>query len=301
MGKQSALPYGGNTRLQEPAVSLDSLKDKKVGVVLSSGFFGFFAHAGCLQALEDRGISVSGYAGSSAGAIVAAFAASGMTAGDIKTVITGLTKEAFWDPEHPLLTIMAVLRLFRGWHGRLRGDKFRRLLECILPVTTFEELTIPCVIAGTNLTRKKKQIFTAGSLADAVQASCTVPWLFKFKRLDEALFIDGGLVDKAPVEAMAHAVRPDVIIVHYLFSRNLTDSDDAFLTQKFSPHKAFTLSVDIARHEHYRAQKRLVRQQGIEVIELSVPDLPRVAPDSLEKGEDAFARAYSYAHDYFSS
>jgi len=36
---------------------------KKSGVVFSSGFFGFFPHAGFLSALRDLGITASGYAG----------------------------------------------------------------------------------------------------------------------------------------------------------------------------------------------------------------------------------------------
>jgi predicted acylesterase/phospholipase RssA len=48
-------------------------------VVFSSGFFGFFAHAGFLAALRELDINPVGYSGSSSGAILAAMAASGMT------------------------------------------------------------------------------------------------------------------------------------------------------------------------------------------------------------------------------
>ena len=51
----------------------------RIGVVFSSGFFGFFAHAGFLAALRDRNIQPSGYAGASSGAIIAAMAASNMS------------------------------------------------------------------------------------------------------------------------------------------------------------------------------------------------------------------------------
>jgi predicted acylesterase/phospholipase RssA len=36
------------------------LKDKRVGLVFSSGFFGFFAHAGCLKAIKELGIKPVG-------------------------------------------------------------------------------------------------------------------------------------------------------------------------------------------------------------------------------------------------
>jgi NTE family protein len=59
---------------------VDDIRDKKVGLVFSSGFIGFFAHAGCLKAIEEFGIKPIGYAGASSGAIVSACASAGMSA-----------------------------------------------------------------------------------------------------------------------------------------------------------------------------------------------------------------------------
>ncbi len=71
----------------------------KIGLVFSSGFFGFFAHAGLLAALRELGINPVGYSGSSSGAILAAMAASGMNAEAIKDILFGLKKTDFWDPD----------------------------------------------------------------------------------------------------------------------------------------------------------------------------------------------------------
>jgi len=51
----------------------------RLGVAFSSGFFGFFAHAGFLAALRELEITPSAYSGASSGAIVAAMAATGMS------------------------------------------------------------------------------------------------------------------------------------------------------------------------------------------------------------------------------
>ena len=269
------------------------LKDKKVGLVFSSGFFGFFAHAGCLTALEEMGIKPVGYAGTSSGAIVAAFAAAGMDAKDISNLLLGLKKRDFWDPEPWYKTAFYALKLFKGWPGYLEGEKFRHLLTSKLPVKKFEELNTPCVIVASNLTRKRKEVFTTGSIADAVQASGTIPWIFKSKKIGEDLFLDGGLVDKAPVEELIKRVNPEVIIVHYIFSLNLKKNENAFLSKSFSPQKAYTLSMNIARHEHYLSQVRLARQQEIKVVELN-PSLPQVTPDRLDIGKNAWEASYRY-------
>jgi len=75
-----------------------------------------------------------------------------------------------------------------------------------------------------------------------------------------------------------------VIIVHYITSRNLKDKNNAFLSKRFSPQKAYTLSMNIARHEHYLAQVKLAKQQGLNVIELN-PSLPQVTPSHLGVGK----------------
>lgn len=271
-------------------ITLDQLRTKKVGLVLSSGFFGFYAHAGCLCALAELGIQPQGYAGSSAGAIIAALAASGMACEHIRELLFSLKKKDFWDPEPLYRVALHGLRLFRGWHGYLNGNLFAALLQRMLPVATFEELNCPCVITTINLSSKKCEWRSAGGLADAVQASCTVPWLFKFKVMDDALHVDGGFADKAPVEALARHMQPEVLIIHYLKSSNLRRDDQSFLTGPFSPGKAKTLAVTIGRHEHYLTQKRLVEQMGIPVLEIA-PRLPSVSPANIDRGPAAFEEA----------
>jgi NTE family protein len=277
---------------------LDELRTKKVGLVLSSGFFGFFAHAGCLCALDELGIRPQGFSGSSAGAIIAALAASGMPCGTIRDGIFNLKKDDFWDPEPFYRVALGGLRLFRGWHGYLRGDRLAALMRRMLPVQTFEELRYPCVITTTNLTGKAHEWHTSGSLADAVQASCAVPWLFKFKRLDAALHLDGGFSDKAPVEALARHMQPQVLIVHYLKSGSLRDGAASFLAQRLSPRKAGILAVTIGRHEHYLTQKRLVEHMGVQVIEIA-PVIPAVSPSKLDRGPAAFEEARQHTLRFF--
>jgi NTE family protein len=136
-------------------------------------------------------------------------------------------------------------------------------------------------------------VFTTGSIAEAVQASGTIPWIFKLKNIGGDLFVDGGLVDKVPLEELAERINPEVIIVHYISSQSLKEKENAFLSKIFSPQKAYTLTMDIVRQEHYRSQIKLVQQRGIRVIELK-PTLPPVTPDSLESGRAAFETSYNY-------
>ena len=111
----------------------------RVGVVFSSGFFGFFAHAGFLAALREMNIVPSAYAGASSGAIVAAMAAAEMGSDDIRDLLFNVNKDDFWDPDPLPKFLKSALRLFRGYTGYLRGNGFARLLQK-LPTCRKEDL-----------------------------------------------------------------------------------------------------------------------------------------------------------------
>src|SRR5256886_6125470 len=60
---------------------------------------------------------------------------------------------------------------------------------------TFEQLALPCAIIATNLTRARKEIFTTGSVPDAVAASAAIPGLFNPYRIGDEEFVDGAVAE----------------------------------------------------------------------------------------------------------
>ena len=261
----------------------------KTGVVFSSGFFGFFAHAGFLSALRDLEIIPSGYAGASSGAILAAMAASDMDDPAIKEILFNLKKSDFWDPD-PIPTILCqALKLFKGYTGYLRGKGFARLLERI-PVKRIEDCRTPLVISATNLTFQKEELFTRGSLKNAIHASGAVPGLFKPADIDGALYVDGGMVNKAPVLPLADLIQPEKIIIHFIASDNMDGPLNSFLEKRMTPWRVHHLSVNISRQEGYRRQCDVAEQRGIEILEVKT-NAPALSPNGLEKGPLAYRKA----------
>ena len=212
-------------------ITQNKAKGNGTGVVFSSGFFGFFAHAGFLSAIRELGIKPAGVSGSSSGAILAAMAATEMTDVAIREILFDLKKTDFWDPDPLPLILKTVLKGFRGYRGYLRGEAFARLLKK-LPADRIEDCSIPLMIAATNLTLQKEEIFTRGNLARAIQASGAVPMLFKPVEIDGSLFVDGGVVNKAPVLAICEGIKPERVIVHFIASDNLGDTTNPFLRKK---------------------------------------------------------------------
>ncbi|MFO7785788.1 MAG: patatin-like phospholipase family protein [Thermodesulfobacteriota bacterium] len=264
----------------------DSAKNG-TGVVFSSGFFGFFAHAGVLAAIRESGLQPTGYAGTSSGAIVAAMAACNMPDEEIRGILFSLRKRDFWDPDSPGALLPHLLRGFRGWTGYLRGRGFARLLERI-PAKRIEDCITPLVVAATDLTLGKEAVLAEGDLVRAIHASGAVPGLFKPVRISGSWCVDGGMVDKAPVRALAEHIQPARILVHYMASDNLAARSDNFLAKRFTPWHIHSLSVNIARRVSYEHQCAFVRGQGIEVVEVRTCP-PALGPNRLSSGPSAYA------------
>ncbi len=261
----------------------------RLGVVFSSGFFGFFAHAGFLAGLRELEIAPAGYSGASSGAIVAAMAATGMSDSSIREILFNMRKGDFWDPDPWPFILRKALGLFRGYTGYLNGNGFARLLSG-LPVRRIEECDTPLAIAATDLSQKREKVFTRGDLIKAIQASGAVPMLFKPVQIDGTLYVDGGVTNKAPLKALADLVDLERIVVHFIASGNVEAEVHGFLRKRFTPWHIQYLAVNIARQEAYQRQLEIVRMRGVEVIEVK-SNAPALGPNRLERGLAAYNSA----------
>jgi NTE family protein len=178
------------------------LEEAPFQLAMSSGFFGFFAHAGMLSALVEEGLAPASACGSSAGALVAAAWAAGVESAAFADVLTRLKRADFWDPAPGL--------------GLLRGDRFRTLIEDLFPEKRFEDTRAPLAVSTFDVIRRRTHVVTSGRLAPAVVASCAVPFLFHPVRHEGRLLLDGGIRDR-PGLAGARTGRT---LFHHLASRS---------------------------------------------------------------------------------
>ncbi|NUN07348.1 MAG: patatin-like phospholipase family protein [Bdellovibrio sp.] len=177
----------------------DALAEKPFSLSLSSGFFGFFAHAGFVQALEEMQLKPEVVTGSSAGAIVSAGLGSGLSAKEIRNICLGLKKSDFWDPG-------------LGF-GLLKGEKLEQFLGGHL-LKDFSEMKLPVQISVFDILARKTKVLTSGSVAKACRASCAVPLLFQPVRIDGRLYWDGGVLDRPAIKGLEESPYP--IVYHYL-------------------------------------------------------------------------------------
>lgn len=179
------------------------LREAPFTLTMSSGFFGFFAHTGVLEVLEEQGLMPSRLSGSSAGALVTGAWASGIGAASLAKELLSLEREDFWDPGFGL--------------GLLRGAMFRKRLESLLPNATFEACRVPLSISVYDVFARKTRVLDRGQLATAIQASCAVPVLFHPVWIDGRPYSDGGIRDRPGIEGVPRSER---VLYHHLVSRS---------------------------------------------------------------------------------
>jgi len=181
----------------------DWLQTRPFTLVMSSGFFGFFAHAGVVSVLEEEGLRPARVAGSSAGALVGGLWAAGVPAARIREELVGLRREHFWDVRPGL--------------GLLRGARFGALLERVLPVATFEDCRMPLALSVWDLLGRRTAVLRSGPLGPAIRASCAFPVLLQPVRVGRRLYLDGGIADRP---GMAGVGVEEHVLYHHLMSRS---------------------------------------------------------------------------------
>ena len=260
-------------------------------VVMSSGFFGFFAHAGFLQGLSEAGLSPAAYAGSSSGALVAAFAAGGASPQDMLGLFRQLRQSDFWDPPSPAQRLRWLLGGLRGRSGYIQGMAFERLLRDYLPCQRFEDCPTPCLMSTLDLELCERVIIDSGDLPTAIRASGAVPALFAAVPWQGRLLVDGGIIDKAPLISAKERWDAASLVVHLLPSSSLERPVAATLAKRLAPLRVQARAVDAARLQFYEDQKAELTRRGVDVIEVVARNLPRCGPKRMANGPRAFEAA----------
>jgi NTE family protein len=273
-----------------PCLSVGA-SSERVAIVLSAGYFGFFAHAGFMLAVEELGIDYCAIAGSSAGAVVAAMHASGIPATEIIELLVSVRRKDLWDSMGVGGILQALVKRGRGWTGLLRGERFEERLDLQLRARTFEECRRALYITALNLTRGVEETFHSGTIADKVRASCSYPFLMSSKAIDGNDYWDGGFLTKIPLEAMVEREKPDRLIIHYLPIR---DEDTNLKERRWSAVALMERALNISRKEIERHRIEALGEMRDKITWVE-PTVPRVTPKTLSVGEAAARSAHRHA------
>ena len=229
----------------------------KIGLALSGGAARGIAHVAVLDALEMEGIPIHAIAGTSAGSVVGALYAAGMPVSEIKRIILKTT----W-------TDIIPFRLPRRG-GLISSEGIYRFMDSVLPVKKFSSLLFPFAAVATDLRTGEKVSISTGSVARAVQASCSLPIVFTPTEINKRVLVDGGVVSQIPVRTVREELGAGIVIaVNVNYKALETEEFDSMI--KIAAHLSALWASKNARVEEKLADVLInVNVKGISLYDLS--------------------------------
>ncbi len=202
----------------------------RIGLVLSGGGARGGAHLGVLKVLERLQVPLDVIVGTSAGSIIGAAYASGMSTTELERELRPLgTATLFRDVSRddlplrrkaddaqnhigPELGLRADgLALPKGAVAGVAMEAVLRRLTAGQRDASFDRLPIPFRAVATDVTTAEMVVIGEGSLATAVRASMALPAIVNPVEINGRLLVDGGVSRNLPVD-VARALGAEVVI-----------------------------------------------------------------------------------------
>jgi NTE family protein len=195
----------------------------KIGLALSGGVGYCLAHIGVIKALEARGLEADVVAGTSGGALIGCFYASGLRSDRLEEI----AREISWTK------LMSPTMVFRD-KGLLSSEPIEKLVDQMIGTKRrFNEMKLPLTVTAVDLISGKEIIFPNHPddlIAPAVRASCSVPLVYAPLKMGNWLLSDGGILDPLPIEPLK-MLKPDITIAV------------SFMPGQFEPANLFEIGV----------------------------------------------------------
>lgn len=227
----------------------DVIDNKKISLALDSGSAKGMAHVGVIETLEKEGYQITAVAGTSMGAIVAAYYCLGKL-DVLKSWLIGLNKKS---------TFMTLDFSFSG--GFIGGKKLMQAFEEHLGDAEFSDAKIPLYITATNLDTGKERIFSEGSIIHAIRASISVPGVMRPYLYEGNYYVDGAVTNPLPVDVLHNNKHKNIVAVHLHEYIEKRDSSSA-------PGVLETMSRSMGIVSRYLAKAKM--QEAMAVIEPNV-------------------------------
>ncbi|OQY03061.1 MAG: hypothetical protein B6I20_05835 [Bacteroidetes bacterium 4572_117] len=175
-----------------------------ISLVLSGGAARGLAHIGVIEELEKQGFEIKSIAGNSMGAFIAAMHALG-----------SLNEYKEWALTLHKIDVFKLIDFTFSSQGLIKGDRVFNKMKSFFPDKNIEDLKIPYVAVAADVTNMKEVVFTKGSLYDAVRASVAIPTVFTPAKKDNAVLVDGGVVNPIPLNRVKR-FEGDILVASYV-------------------------------------------------------------------------------------
>ena len=186
-----------------------------ISLALGGGGARGYAHIGVLRRLEHEGFRIRAVAGTSAGGIIAAAYAAGLTPDELESIFSKLDQSKLF------------ARTVNDGPGILGLSGAMKELENVFGDSTFADLHIPCGVVAVDIDEGIEIDLTEGRIVDALLATGAVPGVFPPKSYGEMQLVDGAVLNPVPV-SLARKLAPRLPIVAVVLEGHAKDSDGGF-------------------------------------------------------------------------
>ncbi|MDZ7596425.1 MAG: patatin-like phospholipase family protein [Thiobacillus sp.] len=170
----------------------------KIALVLGGGAARGFAHIGVIKALEAQGITPDIVVGTSAGSVVGALYASGMSGFELQSLALQMKEDMLADWTLPN-------------RGVLKGAALQDFINQHVKSLPIQKLPKPLGVVATDLQSGEKALFRYGNTGSAVRASSAVPGMLQPVEIGGRDYVDGGLTSPVPAQS-ARTMGADFVI-----------------------------------------------------------------------------------------
>ena len=221
-----------------------------VGLVLTGGGARGAAHVGVIQALEESHIPIDFVVGTSVGALVGGYYASGWTPQAMKALlstpefqsrVSGKPLDPYefsTDFGSPGIFSIHLGTAQSGVKGHLISSLPLdwALMQELAPASSaaganFDSLMVPFRCVGSDVLAKTDTVFSQGYLPELIRASISFPFYMRPVWMEGRPIYDGGLYNNRPVDVMVEEFDPDIILISGTESAISNFESDALITQ----------------------------------------------------------------------
>ncbi len=260
-----------------------------IGLALGGGGARGYAHIGVIRTLMAHQIPIDVVAGTSMGAVIGGAYACGVDLYKLEKILRNLdVNRLLGIPDTTLRGIESLAGktaseyLFKKADWRTyEPERLRQLYEFFMLFTgerTFEDLSVPLSVIACDIDTGEEVVLRSGKLYRALAASISVPGIHPPVHYDGRFLVDGGLVNKVPVDA-AVAMGAEIVIAvdvgASLNARVVTSLDVLVQSQAIMSRELVRLKLELM-HRRLGGNLIVIRPavDRIRMFQLRQLDLP---------------------------
>ncbi len=273
--------------------------------VFGGGGIRGIAYCGAYKALAENNISLTGFAGSSIGAVFASLLAVDYSYDEIYDILSNTGFEMFIDLNIDFKKELALSKgkIFLDWMREKIERKFYRedYQKGKMSPVRFCDISSNLIIYSVDLTNLKffefsKEKTPDFEIASAVRASVSMPGLFVPFEYDGNLIVDGDLLKSMPLWRVTNSIKNlEERILEFRLEDNETpkkiSNSIEYLNRVYNAICGFATDyiVDLYK-EKDKFDYIKINTQDVSVVDFLIPK---------EKKKELFETGYNITNDYF--